>query len=42
MSRDPFAKALRVKPQQVISDKRAKSYRDHLNEAIEEGFPIGR
>lgn len=37
--RDPYAKSLRVKPQQVISDKREKTYREHLDEAIAEGVP---
>jgi hypothetical protein len=37
--RDPYAKALRVKPQQVIPDKREKTYREHLNETVAEGVP---
>jgi hypothetical protein len=37
--RDPYAKALRVKPQQVIGDKREKTYREHLNETINEEIP---
>lgn len=37
--RDPFAKALRAKPQQVIADKREKTYREHLDETIAEGVP---
>lgn len=39
MSRDPYAKALRVKPQRVIPDKREKTYRDHLNDTINEEIP---
>ena len=39
MSRDPYAKALRVKPQQVIPDKREKTYRDHLNDTLNEEIP---
>lgn len=38
MSRDPYAKALRVKPQQVISDKRDKTLREIWNEEIERGL----
>ena len=37
--RDPYAKALRVKPQQVIPDKREKTYRDHLNDTLNEEIP---
>jgi hypothetical protein len=37
MSRDPCAKALRVKPQQVIGDKRDRSLRQFYNDAIAEG-----
>ena len=39
MSRNPHAKALRVKPQQVISDKREKTYRQHLNDTLREEIP---
>lgn len=39
MSRDPYAKALRVKPQQVVPDKRAKTYLDHLNDTLNEEIP---
>lgn len=34
-----YAKSLRVKPQQVIGDKREKTYREHLNDTIREGVP---
>lgn len=37
MNRDPYAKALRVKPQQVIGDKRDKTLRQLWNEEIERG-----
>ena len=37
--RDPYAKALRVKPQRVIPDKREKTYRDHLNDTLNEEIP---
>ena len=37
--RDPYAKALRAKPQQVIPDKREKTYREHLDETIAEDIP---
>lgn len=39
MSRDPYAKALRCKPQQVIPDKRAKTYRDELTDTLNEEIP---
>ncbi len=39
MTRDPYAKSLRAKPQQVIPDKREKTYREHLDETIAEGVP---
>jgi hypothetical protein len=39
MSRNPYARSLRVKPQQVISDKREKTYREHLQETVEEEIP---
>jgi hypothetical protein len=39
MSRNPHAKALRVKPQQVIPDRREKTYREHLEDTIREGVP---
>ena len=35
--RDPYAKALRVKPQQVIPDKRDRTLREIWNEEIERG-----
>lgn len=38
MTRDPYAKALRVKPQQVIGDKRDKSLRQIWDEEIERGL----
>lgn len=33
--RNHYAKALRVKPQQIISDKREKTYREVLNETAQ-------
>lgn len=39
MSRDPYAKALRVKPQQVVPDKRSMTYLDHLNDTLNEEIP---
>ena len=36
--RDPYAKSLRVKPQQVIGDKREKALREIWNEEIERGL----
>ena len=38
MSRDPYAKALRVKPQQVIGDKRGKALREIWNEEAARGI----
>ena len=37
--RNAYAKSLRVKPQQVIGDRREKTYREHLDETIAEGVP---
>ena len=37
--RNPYAKALRVKPQRVIPDKREKTYREHLNDTLNEEIP---
>lgn len=39
MSRDPYVKSLRAKPQQVIPDKREKTYRDHLTDTLKEPLP---
>lgn len=36
---NPYAKALRVKPQQVVPDRREKTYREELDETIREGVP---
>lgn len=38
MSRNPYAKALRVKPQSVIPDKREKTYRELLDEEVRRGL----
>jgi hypothetical protein len=37
--RNSYAKALRVKPQSIVPDKRGKTYREHLNDTIREGVP---
>jgi hypothetical protein len=37
--RNPYAKALRVKPQQILRDKREKTYREHLNDTLREEIP---
>jgi hypothetical protein len=37
--RDPYAKALRVKPQQVIPDKREKTLRELYDQALREETP---
>jgi hypothetical protein len=36
--RNPYAKALRVKPQQILRDKREKTYREILDEELERGL----
>lgn len=36
--RNPYAKALRVKPQQVVGDKREKTYREILQEEVLRGI----
>jgi hypothetical protein len=36
--RNPYAKALRVKPQQILLDKREKTFREILDEEIERGL----
>lgn len=38
--RDPYAKALRVKPQQIIPDKREKTLRELYDEALREETPV--
>jgi tRNA(Ile2) C34 agmatinyltransferase TiaS len=38
MSRNPYAKSLRTKPQQVIPDKRDRSLRQFYDEALKEGI----
>lgn len=39
MTRNHYAKALRVKPQQVIPDKREKTLREFYNEILNEEIP---
>jgi hypothetical protein len=39
MSRNPYARSLRAKPQQVIGDKREKTYRQHLDDTLKEEVP---
>lgn len=39
MSRNPYAKSRRAKPQQVIGDKREKTFREHLKDTESEGVP---
>jgi hypothetical protein len=36
MSRNPYAKSLRTKPQQVIPDKREKTLREIYDETLKE------
>jgi hypothetical protein len=37
--RNPYAKALRVKPQRIIPDKRERTYRQHLDDTLREEIP---
>ena len=35
--RNPYARSLRIHRQQVVPDKREKSFREHLNDTLAEG-----
>jgi hypothetical protein len=39
MKRNPYARSLRIHAQRIIPDKRAKTYREHLDETLAEGVP---
>lgn len=39
MSRNPYAKSLRVHRAQVVPDKREKTFREHLTDTLNEEIP---